>query len=226
MNQNDFKKLFQRLGYTFQDTTLMVQALTHCSASSKNNERLEFLGDAILSFVMAQALFHLFPEAPEGELSRVRAHLVKGDTLAELAMQIGLGNFLYLGQGELKSGGHRRASILADALEALIAAVYLDSNMKEVEALIKRLYQDYLKDKNLLNSLKDAKTLLQEYLQAHKQALPTYQLVKTMGEDHAQTFYVTCQVIHLPITEGIGNTRRKAEQEAARKLLYYLKTCE
>lgn len=216
-------KLYQRLGYTFKNKGLIKQALTHCSAGSSNNERLEFLGDSVLSCVIANELYHRFPDASEGELSRLRAFLVKGDTLADIASELHLGDFIALGIGELKSGGHRRASILADALEAIIAAVFLDSDMSSAQTLIKKLYHQKLEDKQLRNNLKDPKTNLQEYLQANQGHLPQYQLTKTLGDDHTQVFFVTCQVNNIPFhTEGQGLTRRKAEQDAAKQFLYRL----
>lgn len=214
------KKLFQRIGYTFKNIQLLTQALTHCSAGSDNNERLEFLGDSILSCVIAHELYTRFPNAPEGELSRLRAFLVKGDTLASIAAELELGDFIALGVGELKSGGHRRSSILADALEALIAAVFLDSDFQHVHTFINKLYHQRLEDKHLTNNLKDPKTNLQEYLQAHQEHLPQYELTQVVGDDHAQTFFVTCQVKNISFhTEGQGSTRRKAEQDAAKLFL-------
>ncbi|KTC87798.1 MULTISPECIES: ribonuclease III [Legionella] len=220
----DLQRLSRRLGYEFKKSAYLKQALTHCSAGSENNERYEFLGDSILSFVIANALFTLFPEQSEGQLSRLRAFLVKGETLAEIAAEIELGDFLYLGQGELKSGGFRRASILADALEAVIAAVFLDGGFVESQQLILKLYSSRLEDKNLNNNLKDPKTQLQEYLQSKKKPLPEYSLSKIEGEEHDQIFHVICKVsgIKTP-TVGYGSNRRKAEQHAAEQLLQQLK---
>lgn len=220
----DLKRLSRRLGYEFKNLALLKQALTHCSAGSVNNERYEFLGDSILSFVIANALFSMFPGQSEGQLSRLRAFLVKGEMLAEIATEIELGDYLFLGQGELKSGGFRRSSILADALEAVIAAVFLDGGIEESQKLILKLYDSRLTDECLHNNLKDAKTQLQEYLQAQKKPLPEYSLTKVEGEEHDQVFYVTCKVsgIKEPAI-GYGPNRRKAEQHAATQLLQRLK---
>lgn len=224
MVQGDLQRLSRRLGYEFKNLALLKQALTHCSAGSVNNERFEFLGDSILSFIIAHALFTSFPEQSEGQLSRLRAFLVKGEMLAQIAAEIELGDYLFLGQGELKSGGFRRASILADALEAVIAAVFLDGGFVESQKLILKLYQSRLEDENLHNNLKDAKTQLQEYLQAKKKPLPEYSLSKIEGEEHDQVFHVICKVSGVKIpTVGYGPNRRKAEQHAAELLLQQLK---
>lgn len=225
MVQNNLPRLCRRLGYEFQNIAFLKQALTHCSAGVDNNERFEFLGDSILSFVIANALFERFPNENEGQLSRLRSFLVRGDMLADIAMELELGDFLYLGQGELKSGGFRRASTLADALEAIIAAVFFDGGMSASQALILRLYRSRLDQKNVLqNTLKDSKTQLQEFLQAQKLALPDYTLVKIEGEEHDQVFHISCAVSGIKkITSGMGISRRKAEQQAAGLLLTYLK---
>ncbi|KTD65702.1 ribonuclease III [Legionella spiritensis] len=224
MVNNDLDRLCRRLGYEFQNPVHLKLALTHCSMGSDNNERYEFLGDSILSFVIAHALFEQFPECSEGKLSRLRAFLVKGETLAEIAMELHLGDHLYLGQGELKSGGFRRASTLADALEAMIAAVFLDGGMEEARNLIHRLFSTRLQDDCLHDHLKDSKTMLQEYLQANKQPLPEYALIGVEGEEHNQMFCVSCSVTGVDkVTQGIGPNRRKAEQQAARLLLQHLK---
>lgn len=218
-------RLCQHLGYTFKDNRLLHQALSHCSFSHLNNERLEFLGDSILSFIITQTLYHQFPESTEGQLSRLRAALVKGDTLSEIANELHLGDFLLLGPGELKSGGHRRASILADALEAIIAAVFFDGGLQASETLVLKLYASRLEDHiGLQNITQDAKTMLQEYLQAKKLPLPTYHLIKMEGEEHEQTFHIACSVKNIEKTTlGIGPTRRKAEQTAAKLLLQFLR---
>lgn len=187
---------------------------------SENYERFEFLGDSILSFVIANELFHRFPLQSEGQLSRLRSFLVRGDMLVELAKEIELGDFLFLGQGELKSGGFRRASILADALEAIFAAVFLDGGIDSAKKVILKLYQSRLDDPNLNNSLKDAKTQLQEYLQAERIPLPEYLLTKIEGDEHNQVFFITCVVNRLKQkTFGQGSNRRKAEQLAAKAML-------
>ncbi|ASQ46591.1 ribonuclease III [Legionella clemsonensis] len=224
MGSSDLQRLCRRLGYQFKNPALLKQALTHCSAGSLNNERYEFLGDSILSFIIAHALFLEFPEQTEGQLSRLRAFLVKGETLAEIATEIELGDYLFLGQGELKSGGFRRASILADALEAVIAAVFLDGGVEASKELVIHLYRSRLEDETLHDNLKDAKTQLQEYLQAHKKPLPEYSLLKVEGEEHEQVFYVNCKVSGIKkLTVGQGSNRRKAEQDAAKQLLQELK---
>lgn len=223
MEENNLRRIQQRLKYEFKNVALLKQALTHRSANAVNNERFEFLGDSVLSTVIANALFHQFPQNSEGQLSRLRASLVKGEMLSLIAQEIGLGDFLILGQGELKSGGFRRASILADALEAIFGAIYLDSDFLQCQAVILGLYDGRLKDNHLNDNLKDAKTQLQEYLQSKKMPLPQYRLTKVEGDTHEQTFYISCKIQGLNIiTEGLGGTRRKAEQEAAKKMFNQL----
>lgn len=217
---NDLARLCRRLNYQFQDIKLLKRALSHCSVGSDNYERLEFLGDSILSFVVANELYSLFPQYSEGQLSRLRAFLVKGEMLAEIAKELDLGDCLYLGQGELKSGGFRRASILADSLEAIFAAIFLDGGIVAAKSAILNLYRTRLDDSNLDDCLKDAKTQLQEYLQSEKYPLPEYTLTKVEGDEHDQTFYVTCTVKGLKnSSNGQGPNRRKAEQIAAKSLL-------
>lgn len=224
MLQIDLKRLCRRIAYDFNNLAYLKQALTHCSAGNDNNERFEFLGDSILSFVIANALFERFPGEHEGKLSRLRSFLVKGDMLADIALELQLGDYLYLGQGELRSGGFRRASILADALEAVIAAVFLDGGIEASQALILRLYDTRLNDDALQNSLKDDKTQLQEFLQAGKKPLPSYQLVNVEGDEHDQVFHIDCSVPGLSIiTKGVGPSRRKAEQQAARRMYLHLR---
>lgn len=223
MIHNDIERLCRRLGYCFKSPALLKQALTHRSAGSNNNERFEFLGDSILGFVIASLLFEKFPDKTEGQLSRLRASLVRGEMLANIAAELDLGDHLYLGQGEMKSGGFRRASILADALEAVVAAVYLDSGMEEARNLIIRFYQSRLEDDLLSENLKDHKTLLQEYLQSKKRPLPEYQLIRVEGEEHEQIFFVSCKVSGVKkMTEGHASNRRKAEQQAAEAMLNHL----
>ncbi len=213
----------QKIGYQFQSSGLLDIALTHRSASSKNNERMEFLGDAVLSFVMATQLFHQYPRADEGELSRLRANLVNETVLAEMATEFALGEFLRLGSGELKSGGARRKSILADTFEALIGAIYLDSDIMICQNIILKWFEGRLKNPEALVNLKDPKSLLQEYLQAQKMPLPDYQLISMTGNAHAQHFHVSCQVSGLRhTTEGVGSTRRSAEQMAAQEYFAWL----
>lgn len=218
-----YQKLCRRIGYFFADLGLLELALTHRSFGGKNNERLEFLGDSILNYVIAEELFHRFPKAKEGELSRLRASLVKGDTLAELAREFQLGDFLKLGAGELKSGGFRRDSILADAVEGIIGGMYLDAGMDVSREHILAWYKDRLDATSLKIVTKDAKTRLQEFLQARKHALPQYDVVQIVGEPHDQTFHVHCQIelSDKPI-EGEGNSRRIAEQNAAAAALKLL----
>lgn len=224
MPKNDLQRLCRRLGYEFKDITHLKRALTHCSMGSENNERYEFLGDSILSFVIANALFERFSDDSEGKLSRLRAFLVKGEMLAEIAMELELGDYLYLGQGELKSGGFRRASTVADALEAVIAAIFLDGGFEASQQFINKLFHSRITDTGLHDLLKDSKTLLQEYLQAEKKPLPEYTVTKIEGEEHDQVFYMTCSVPGIKITaEGFGSNRRKAEQEAAKLLLQCLR---
>lgn len=219
----DLERLCRRLGYQFKATALLKRALTHRSAASTNNERLEFLGDSILSFVIAKELFTQFPNQSEGQLSRLRSFLVKGEMLGEIGKELDLGEFLYLGQGELKSGGFRRASILADALEAIFAAVFLDGGIESAKQVILKLYRSRLDNPRLNDCLKDAKTQLQEYLQSAKLPLPEYILTQVEGEEHDQIFYITCSVPGIDlISYGQGSNRRKAEQLAASSLLKQL----
>lgn len=220
MNPIVINRLQRKLGYTFNHQELLQQALTHRSASSKHNERLEFLGDSILSFVIANALYHRFPRVDEGDMSRMRATLVRGNTLAELAREFDLGECLRLGPGELKSGGFRRESILADTVEALIGGVFLDSNIQTVEQLILNWYKTRLDEISPGDKQKDPKTRLQEYLQGRHLPLPSYLVVQVRGEAHDQEFTIHCQVSGLsePVV-GTGSSRRKAEQAAAEQAL-------
>lgn len=212
--------LQERLGCSFADTRLLNQALTHRSAGPDNNERLEYLGDAVLSFIVAQMLFEAHPEASEGELSRFRASLVSGEALGAIALELGLGAHLRLGEGELKSGGQRRASILADALEALIGAVYLDRGLDAARAVAVRLLQRRLDALPVASELKDAKTRLQEWMQGRGLGLPDYKVLEISGEPHEQLFRVRCDVSELSIAaEAEGSSRRRAEQEAASLVL-------
>lgn len=216
----DYSPLFRAIGYEFNSLDYLKQALTHRSAAVLNNERLEFLGDSILSFVISSQLYEVFTSQSEGKLSRLRAHLVKGDALADIAREIKLGDFLILGVGELKSGGHRRTSILADALEALFAAVFLDGGLEPASKVILKLFHSRLNDSSLNDSLKDAKTRLQEYLQSKKIALPEYEISSIVGNETDQTFQINCRVAALNMeSSGEGSTRRKAEQAAAKMML-------
>ena len=214
------ERLSLRLGYQFSDADLLQQALTHRSFSRKNNERLEFLGDAILNCTIAQQLYDRFPKAREGQLSRLRAHLVKGETLAELGREFELGECLRLGSGELKSGGFRRDSILADTVEAIIGAISLDHSLEAAQGVIISWFEPRLQELNLSDNIKDSKTRLQEFLQSRKAPLPQYSVREVTGEAHDQTFTVDCDVEGLEQpTVGAGNSRRIAEQEAARAAL-------
>ncbi len=218
-----YDKLQQLLGYRFARQALLQTALTHRSFSKSNNERLEFLGDGVLNFVVAHLLFERFPDADEGQLSRLRAHLVKGATLAILARQFQLGDYLELGPGERKSGGFRRDSILAGALEAVIGAVYLDGGFVVVADLIAAIYREMLSTLTLEQGFKDPKTRLQEFLQGRGMNLPEYRVLSTAGEAHDQLFQVECAVADAQIlTLGDGGNRRAAEQQAALKALALL----
>lgn len=211
-----------KFGYRFTDGRLLEAALTHRSAGSINYERLEFLGDAILNFIIAEEIYQRFPQAHEGELSRLRASLVKEETLAQLARYLELGQHLILGQGEQKSGGHRRASTLADALEALIGAVYLDGGFAACREMIVSLYRERLDAASPSTDLKDPKTRLQEYLQSRRLPPPLYNVLEISGEAHAQTFRMECVVQGRESTQGTGSSRRRAEQDAAEKMLELL----
>ena len=205
-------------GYRFRNAELLRQALTHRSFGVPHNERLEFLGDGVLNCVVAATLFERFPVLPEGELSRLRASLVNQQTLFEIAQHGGLGHQLLLGEGELKSGGSQRPSILADALEALIGAAFLDGGFAAAQAMVLRLFERQLREADPQTIGKDAKTLLQEFLPARRIALPQYTVVATAGEAHEQNFRVECAIPELNIrTHGEGSSRRSAEQVAARR---------
>ncbi len=213
-------RLEKAMGHTFSDASLLHTALTHRSHSAPHNERLEFLGDSILNGVISRQLFSRFPELPEGDLSRLRANLVRQDSLHQLALSLALGKFLRLGEGELKSGGSQRPSILADVLEALFGAIWLDAGYDIASAVIVRLYDKMLDAIVPGKTMKDAKTRLQEYLQGRRLPLPLYVLIGTEGESHAQQFRIACQIDSLQIqTEGKGASRRAAEQIAAERAL-------
>lgn len=215
-----FAGLCRSVDYRFRDETLLTAALTHRSAGNRNNERLEFLGDAVLGFVVADELYQRYPDASEGELSRLRASLVKRETLAAIARSLELGRYLTLGSGELKSGGHRRESILADAMEAVFGAILLDGGLDICRACVKRLYSPYFEDMPAAAQLKDPKTRLQEYLQGRRLELPFYTVTATEGKAHNQRFTVSCEVGALARSSvGSGSSRRKAEQAAAQAML-------
>ncbi len=208
----------RQLGYEFNTPALFKQALTHRSFGMPHNERLEFLGDSVLNCVIANQLYHQYPRLPEGDLSRLRAHLVNKQTLYEIAQSLHLGDHVLLGEGELKSGGFRRPSILADTLEAIFGAVFLDNGFVAAEKVIGRLYAPLLQGLDAKNMGKDSKTLLQEYLQGHRIPLPSYSVVATHGEAHQQHFEVECLIPELNIrSRGDGPSRRSAEQSAAKE---------
>lgn len=216
--------LQDRLHYRFTDPRLLARALTHRSFSAEHNERLEFLGDSVLNLAVAALLYQRLKDLPEGDLSRVRANLVKQDTLHQLAVDLGLPGMLRLGEGEARSGGHKRPSILADALEALIGAVHLDAGYPAAEALVHRLFQPVEIKPQMPAAAKDPKTELQEALQGRKMKLPVYRVVGTLGAAHKQTFDVECEVTELGLVErGIGASRRAGEQAAAAAMLIALK---
>lgn len=213
---SNLRPLIKALGYEFSDQAFLELALTHRSCGSKNNERLEFLGDSLLNCMIAEALYHQFPKAKEGKLSRLRAGLVKGVTLAEIAREKNLGDYLRLGSGELKSGGFNRDSILADAVEAIIGAIYLDSDFDVCRERVLNWYSSRLEGLSLDDTHKDAKTRLQEYLQSRRSSLPVYNLTNVEGESHEQVFYIECKADMLKKpTFGEGSSRRIAEQKAA-----------
>ena len=220
-------RLQQRLGYCFVQPRLLTRALTHRSFGADHNERLEFLGDAVLSTVISAMLFQRFAGSDEGDLSRVRAHLVREDSLHRVAVALGLPEDLRMSDGELKSGGALRPSTLADALEAVIGATFLDGGYDSARALVQRLFGELIDAGDIERWSKDAKTELQEWLQARRLAVPGYRIVGTRGQAHAQTFEVEVSVPALSVAErGEGRSRRMAEQEAARRLLEVLKASD
>ena len=213
-----------RLQHRFSDAHLLLRSVTHRSFSIDHNERLEFLGDSVLNLAVADLLFQRLSELPEGDLSRVRANLVKQDTLHRLAVELGLPEVIRLGEGEARSGGQKRPSILADALEAIIGAVYLDAGFAAAQSLVHRLFQAVEINPEMQAIGKDPKTELQEWLQARKMSLPLYRVVGTLGAAHKQTFDVECEVIELNFSErGIGASRRAGEQAAASAMLQTIK---
>lgn len=219
------RQLQTRIGYTFCDAHLLSQALSHRSVEGAHNERLEFLGDAILSFVIAEQLYVRFPRAEEGLMSRLRASLVRRETLSEIAQELQLGACLRLGPGELKSGGHRRASILEDALEALIGAVYLDGGIDACRTMVLSWFELRLEGLSLKDNPRDSKSRLQEWLQRRALSLPSYQVLRTEGAEHDQTFFVEASIVDLKlIQEGSGPSRKQAEQNAAKAMLDYIES--
>lgn len=218
-------RLTSRLGYEFKDLKLLERALTHRSVNSKNYERLEFLGDSLLSVIITQQLYHTYQNEDEGRLTRMRATLVRQETLAKIAKDLQLSSSLILSVGELKSGGHNRESILADVVEAIIAAIYLDSqDLALLNSLVLKWYQPYLNDLAEPEQLKDPKTRLQEYLQARKKALPVYEVLHIQGDAPNQVFTVQCTVEDVPVYKAKGSSRRFAEQSAAAEILQYLES--
>lgn len=224
MSERVLSKLQDNLKYQFNGKNFLLTALTHRSYGKKNNERFEFLGDSILSIAITRHLFGKFPTASEGQLSRMRSSLVKGDVLADLALDLDISSALLLGPGELKSGGNKRRSILADAVEAIFAAIYLDSDLTKAQQVILELYSPILETLTLKGIQKDSKSELQEWLQARQLPLPEYSLTETRGKDHDQEFVVECYVINFKqAIAGTGASRRKAEQMAALKMLEEIK---
>jgi ribonuclease-3 len=216
----DPRRLAQALGHRFAREELLIQALTHRSVGASNNERLEFLGDALIGFIIAEALWERFPKADEGTLSRMRASLVKRESLARLARDLKLGDALRLGAGELRTGGHARDSILADALEAVLGAVYLDAGFERTRTVVLELFAARLEQTDAERAGKDPKTRLQEWLQSYKRPLPEYLVLSIDGDQHDQTFIVSCQLQDADVTtRGTGTSRRRAEQAAAESML-------
>lgn len=222
---HELETLSKRLNHSFHDPSLLETALTHRSAKRNHYERMEFLGDAVLNMVISDTLYQQFPEAAEGQLSRLRASLVKGENLSKHAKQMELGEYLRLGSGELKSGGFRRKSILADVFESIIGAIYLDAGFEAARTFILQVFKQQLDAADLSKNLKDPKTQLQELLQARGCELPMYEIQSTSGKAHNQTFQVSCEISLLPAPViGSGSSRRQAEQAAARQVLDILNT--
>ena len=227
MNATALQALQQRIGYQFAQPQLLLRSLTHRSWGAEHNERLEFLGDAVLSLAISSLLFERFSGSDEGDLTRVRAHLVREDSLHRAALQLGLPEVLRLSEGEMRGGGAQRPSILADAVEAVIGAVFVDGGYAPAQAVVQRLFGDVIQATEADSWTKDAKTELQEWLQARRIAVPLYRITATRGQAHAQTFEVECAVPTLGLAErGEGRSRRIAEQEAARRLLDALKASD
>ena len=224
LNKDGLSTLQQRLQHSFAQPRLLQQALTHRSFSADHNERLEFLGDSVLNLAVSEMLYAALRDLPEGDLSRIRANLVKQDTLHQISVELGLPDLLLLGEGEMRSGGQRRPSILADALEAVLGAVFLDAGYPLASALVQRLYEKVEINPQMQASAKDPKTELQEWLQGRKMKLPLYRVVATLGQAHKQTFDVECVVEEFKLIQrGIGASRRAGEQAAASAMLEVLK---
>jgi ribonuclease-3 len=224
---NPLLALQDRIGRRFADVSLLVRALTHRSHGPDHNERLEFLGDAVLSLAISSLLFERFGGSDEGDLTRVRAHLVREDSLHKVALQLDLPEVLRLGEGEARGGGAQRASILADALEAVIGATFIDGGFDAARTLVQRLFGEVIQTSDAAGWAKDAKTELQEWLQARRLPVPQYRIAATRGQAHAQTFEVECVVATLNLVQpGEGRSRRVAEQEAARRMLDALRATD
>jgi ribonuclease-3 len=216
-------QLSKLIGYAFKNPSLLKLALTHRSAQSKHNERLEFIGDSIVNLVIGEALYHAYPHETEGELSRWRANLVQRDTLAEVAKTWNLDEFVIIGPGERKTGGHQRPSTLSNTLEAIFGALYFDAGFEQTKQIILNLFSQRLSTPNIQNIHKDNKTLLQEWLQAHHYDLPIYEIIATQGQEHVVIFTVSCTIPQLNLySEGLGGSKRKAEQDAAQHMLQKL----
>jgi ribonuclease-3 len=219
---SDYARLQTKLAYHFNDGSLLSLALTHRSYSKNNNERLEFLGDALLNTTIAEYIFKRYPEEREGILSRLRASLVKGETLADIAREYALSDYLIMGEGELKSGGFRRDSILADVVEAIIGAIFVDATMQDSQAFILRIFKSRLESLSIDKYLKDPKTRLQEILQAKQLPLPQYTIVDIQGVSHDQAFTISCETKPYPKMMATASTRRQAEKIAASKVLDFI----
>ncbi len=227
MMETRLDALQRRIGHRFADSRLLTRALTHRSFGADHNERLEFLGDAVLSLAVSSLLYERFEGSDEGDLTRVRAHLVREESLHRVALQLSLPEVLHLGEGEARGGGAQRASILADALEALIGATFLDGGFDAAGTVVKGLFGEIIATTDIASWSKDAKTELQEWLQARRLPVPIYRISATRGQAHAQTFEVECDVPALSLVEqGVGRSRRVAEQEAARRMLDALKNSD
>ena len=223
MINTDYAALQRKLSYQFTQEQVLILALTHRSHGKNNNERLEFLGDALLNSTIAQFLFFKFENEKEGNLSRLRSQLVKGKTLAEIARDFDLSDYLIMGSGEMKSGGYLRDSVLADVVEAIIAAIYLDGGLSAAEDFIKKIYEKRLDKLSVTKDLKDPKTRLQELLQARKLALPDYKMIDVQGQSHNQLFTIACETVILDAAPtATASSRREAEQLAAQSVLQQL----
>lgn len=223
LKKNNISRIEKLIAYQFSDPSYLELALSHRSVGSHNNERLEFLGDSLLGMIMSELLYHKFPKLKEGELSRLRSHLVRGETLAKLALELNIEEFILLGGGELKSGGRRRASIQADVMEALIGAIFLDSDLEQCKSTVLHWFDSRLSKLNENVVTKDPKTLLQEYMQERGKKLPSYRVVDELGESHAKKYKVECVIDGGSNTySGIASSKRSAEKDAAKQALIAL----